>query len=89
MISGNYILYLLNNKGHKTTLMIGIIIEVVILPIYGFAVKFDSNLFIFICIVSNILIGFADGIIFTAANTIIAYNFPDKINILVFEMLLA
>ena len=40
MISGNYILYLLNIKGHKTTLMIGIAIYGVFLSVFGFASMF-------------------------------------------------
>jgi MFS family permease len=83
MVSGTGITFLLNERGKKSTLMIGCACLGLSLPIFGIAVDFDQALFLMVCITCRLLIGFGSGCINSASNSIIAFNYPDKMSTLI------
>ena len=78
MLSGGLITSLLNNRGKKVTMIFGGICLGAALPIFGLAVYFSKYVFLVICIISRLFIGFGSGAIGSASNSIIAFNYPDK-----------
>jgi len=83
MVSGPGITYLLNSKGKKSTLMFGCALLGFSLPIFGLAVDFEKYIFLLVCIVCRLFIGFGSGCINSASNSIIAFNYPDKMSQLI------
>ena len=78
MLSGSLITYLLNIRGKKFTMILGGACLGGALPLFGLAVNFSKYVFLLICIISRLIIGFGSGAIGSASNSIIAFNYPDK-----------
>ena len=78
MISGNVITNLLNNKGKKFSIIFGCATLGFALPIFGTAIYFAKYEFVIICIICRLAIGFGSGLISSASNSIIAFNYPNK-----------
>jgi MFS family permease len=76
MLSASTITYLLNKKGKKVTILIGCAFLGLSLPLFGEAVYFDKFVFVIVCVVCRLFIGFGSGCISSASNSIIANNYP-------------
>jgi MFS family permease len=83
MLTGGVITNLLNNRGKKVTIMIGCACLGFCLPIFGEAVVLGTYEFLAVCIVCRLFIGFGSGCIGSASNSIIAFNYPDKMAALI------
>jgi MFS family permease len=83
MLSGGLITYFLNQKGKKVTLMLGCACLGLALPIFGQAVDFSPSIFVLTCITCRLFIGFGSSCINSASNSIIAFNYPDKMSRLI------
>ena len=78
---------LLNGRGRKVTLMIGMIAQCIAIVIFGYSDKFEptkpSRYIMFaVLFVSRFVQGFGNGCINASSSSIIAFNFPDNMGTL-------